>query len=108
MRKSSSYCVGYITVPTLVLARKIATVLIEEKLVACANIFPGVESLYWWDDKVQKDKEVILLVKTTEKHAQKITHIVQDLHTYHCPCITFAPLIDGSGDFFAWMDEELK
>ena len=62
----------YITVGNKEEARKIASVLLEERLVACTNLFDGVESRYWWEGKIATDREVVLIAKTRAAKASFI------------------------------------
>ena len=82
----------YITCSSAAEAEAIANQLLKEKLIACANILPGVKSLYVWEDELQNSKEVILLLKTPEKNQPLIESRITALHSYDCPCIlSFKP-----------------
>lgn len=61
------FSLGYITAPTKTEAKEIVMELLERQLVACANILPGVESYYVWDEEIQKEKEVVIILKTQQK-----------------------------------------
>ena len=66
-------------------AEKIAQQLLEKKLIACANIFP-IRSMYWWEGKIAKENEVVLLCKT-EKRYEEVKRVVEEMHSYSIPCI---------------------
>ena len=96
---------GYITTPTKAEAKEIATVLLEEGLVACANIFPGVESYFSWDGEIQKEKEIVIMIKTRQKHEDKIIRIVKEIHSYEVPCVTFTSIDYGNKEYLKWIDQ---
>ncbi len=76
----------YITHATDRTAKKVANYLLDQKLVACANIFP-IESAYWWNAAVRHDKEWVSLVKTTSELWEKVKSKVIEIHPYEVPCI---------------------
>lgn len=77
----------YCAFPSLQEAEKAADVLLNEKLIACANILPGVLSIYRWEGKVEKQSEVIGFFKTSEMNAPKAIERMKDLHPYDVPGI---------------------
>ena len=86
----------------------IAKELVSERLAACANIFENMRSLYWWEGKIQEDKEVVLIAKTKESLVSRLIEKVKSLHSYDCPCIVSLPIIDGNKSFLDWIVEETK
>lgn len=97
------YSLGYITAPTKTEAKDIVLELLEMGLIACANILPGVESYYVWDDAIQNEKEVVIIIKTHQGNEDKIIRVVEKLHSYECPCVVFVPLSHGNKDFLKWI-----
>jgi len=67
-------------------AKTISKVLLKKKLIACSNMFP-IESMYWWNNKIEEDNEIIILAKTNDKNFKKITEEVKKLHSYDIPAI---------------------
>jgi len=96
----------YITNPTREKAKKIARHLLENKLIACANIFP-VESLYWWNGKIAEENEVILVAKTAEDKFEKVKSEVENLHSYKIPCIAKIPVALNK-KYATWLKENIK
>ena len=96
---------GYITFPTKAEAKNIILALLDEGLIACANIIPGAESYYWWEGQVQSANEVVAIVKTRAANEEKIIRLVKELHSYECPCVVFTSLDYGNPDFLKWVDE---
>ncbi len=96
---------GYMTAPTKAEAKEIVLALLEEELIACANIIPGVESYFPWEDGIQKATEVVVVLKTRVKNEDKIIRLVRELHSYECPCVVFTSLQHGNKDFMGWVDQ---
>jgi len=97
------YSLGYITAPTKKEAEAIVMELLERQLIACANVFSSVDSFYVWDDAIQKDKELVIVLKTREVNEEKIIKLVKKMHSYECPCIVFVPMSYGNKDFLKWI-----
>jgi periplasmic divalent cation tolerance protein len=89
-------------------ARKIGECLIREKLAACVNIIPEIESVYWWKERVEKAKESVLIAKTRQELSGKIIERVKELHSYDVPCIDVIPVVRGNDDYFRWIDQSLR
>lgn len=95
----------YITTKDKKEARKIGRELVELRLAACANIVDGMESIYWWKGKIEKNREAVLLVKTQKKLISKLIKKVKELHSYECPCIEVLPITGGNPEYLAWLKE---
>lgn len=98
----------YITYPNAKQARDISKVLVERRLVACANIFPAHESLFWWDGAVQSSAERAVIYKTTDDKFDAVRDAVLELHGYECPCIVALPIEKGHEPFMRWIEAETK
>ncbi len=98
----------YITNPSKEEAKKIAGHLLEQRLIACANIFP-TESMYHWKGKMADadEEEFILLGKTSEENYGKIVEEVEKIHSYTTPCIIKIP-ISPNDSYKNWTQNELK
>lgn len=99
----------YIPCPDKATAEKIARILLEEKLIGCANILPGMESTYWWQGKLETSSEHILLLKTLKtSDAQKIIeNRVSQLHPYDTPCILSLPVAAINAPYLSWLAQSL-
>ena len=84
-------------------AEKIATKLLDKKLIACANVISNVNSYFVWKNKVQNSKEIIICGKTTSKNQKNIIHAVKKIHSYSVPCIIFFDIKNGNKDFLKWI-----
>ncbi len=102
------YLAVYITTKNKNEARKIAKILLKERLVACTNIVPNIESLFWWKGKIANSKEALLLCKTRRGLEDKIIKTVKKHHSYSVPCINFLPVEKGNPDFLRWIDKETR
>jgi len=96
----------YITTGLKEEAKKIGTVLIEERLAACVNIIPEVVSLYHYEGKIVDDTESVLIVKTDGKKVDALVKRVKELHSYTCPCILTYPADGGFPDYITWVGEQ--
>ena len=95
----SVLCLVYITVPTPEMGEKIAHALLEENLIACANLVKGVSSFYRWEGKMETSDECLLLLKSQMLLFPKIKQKVKELHPYDCPAIVALPIENASGEF---------
>jgi periplasmic divalent cation tolerance protein len=89
-------------------ARKIARRLLEAKLIACANIVEGVESLFWWQGKIDSATEALLILKTRRSLLKKIILEVKATHSYDTPEVIAMPIIGGSADYLKWIDTSVR
>ena len=96
----------YITTPSEAEAKKIARALLDERLIASANIIPGAVSLYRWQGKLEDTEECVLIAKTREKMANKAVQRAERLHSYECPGILVLPVQDGSQTYLDWIAGE--
>jgi len=97
----------YVTCPDISTSEKIADYLINKNLIACANIFPEITSIYKWDNKIQKDKESVLILKTKENNFLSIAKEVKNIHPYECPCIVSLPTRDANNDYIKWINNQI-
>ncbi|MBI2602949.1 MAG: divalent-cation tolerance protein CutA [Deltaproteobacteria bacterium] len=102
----SEYMIVYITTPNMKRARKIAKLLVEEKLAACVNLIKGMESLYEWKGKLRQEEEVLMLVKTRQKLFATLQEKVLSIHSYDVPCIVGFPLTEGNESYLNWLKEQ--
>lgn len=87
-------------------ARKIGEALVQERLVACANIFAPIASIYWWEGRVRRDSEAVLIAKTRVELVARVVARVKALHSYAVPCVVSLPIEQGNPDFLRWIEAE--
>lgn len=96
----------YVTAPTLAEAESLARLAVEGRLAACANILPGMRSLYWWQGRLESADETVLLLKTTAELAPALIRALTEAHSYDCPCVVALPIATGNPDFLRWIEAE--
>lgn len=94
-----------ITTPSKEIARQIAGRLLERQLIACANILPGIQSLYTWKGSIQEDEETLMFCKTRSACFESLCRIVQEMHPYELPEIITLPVGQGLPAYLAWVSE---
>ncbi len=105
--KEASRVVLLITTATEQEAHKIAELLLNERKAACVNIVPRVDSLFWWQGKLDSAQESLLIVKTVARLLPEIIETVKKAHSYEVPEIIALPIISGNEDYLHWMDSEI-
>lgn len=95
----------YITVPTSEEAKRIANAIIDEKLGACANMYP-ITSVYKWRGNIEEEEEYALSIKTKTALVEQVTARVRELHSYENPCIICFGIKSGSASYLDWIREE--
>ena len=98
----------YCTVDSQENARQIVQSLIDEKLIACANILPNIQSIYRWQGDICYDQEVIIISKCQQKHLAALMERLKSIHPYDCPCIVAMDLDAVEPDYLKWLIEETK
>lgn len=101
----NKYLIVFCSCPDKVVADRLSQVLVGERLAACVSQVPGLTSVYWWQGKVHRDEEVLLLVKTTGQRLVNLTARIEALHPYEVPEIVAVPLEGGSERYLAWLGQ---
>ncbi len=96
-----------VTAPDTDTAVQLGRALVEDRLAACANILPGVRSIYRWDDAVQDDAEVLLVIKTTAAAQSQLTARVLELHPYDTPEVIALPIVAGADTYLSWLRSQV-
>ncbi len=100
--------VVFVTTKNLSEARRISRSLVEEKLAACVNIVPLVESIYTWQGRVCREKEALMIIKTRIPIFPRLERKVKSLHSYTVPEIIALPIGKGSKDYLAWIRQTTR
>ena len=103
-----SYVVVIITTPNKEEAVKIVRSLLEERLIACANIVGPVSSLFWWQGKVDEENEFLVFMKSHERLFKKLSERVTEIHSYDVPEIISLPIIKGWVPYLDWLETSLQ
>lgn len=99
-----NFIVVYTTTPTKKEAKKIAQILVKEKLAACCNIFK-IESFFRWKGKIERTGEYGIFIKTRKLLYKKIEKRIKEIHPYSICCIIALPINFGSEKFLKWIEE---
>lgn len=94
------------TAPDPEVAERLATELVEARLAACANLVPGVTSIYWWEGAVERAQEVLLVLKTTGERLPELVKRAAELHPYDVPEVLALPVEVGHGPYLRWVADE--
>lgn len=93
------------TAPDTESAERIADALVEERLAACVNLVPGLTSYFRWEGKVQREAEVLLIIKTRRERFDAVAARVKALHPYTVPELIAVAVDAGTSDYLAWLKE---
>lgn len=96
----------YTTAANPVEAEAICTDLVERRLAACANILPGMRSIYRWQGKVERAEEVVMIVKTIRRQVEPARRRLRESHSYETPAFLVIDVPDGDADYLAWLRAE--
>ncbi len=95
--------VVFITASGMKEARVLARTLVREKHVACVNLIPKIESIYWWKGKVETTGESLLILKTTRSNMKGLVRRVKQLHSYSVPEVIALPIAAGNPEYLSWV-----
>jgi len=96
----------YVTTGKLDEAWRIGQTLVTERLAACANVLPGMQSCYRWEGKLVQANECVLILKTRQALVERAVARVKELHSDSVPCVVALPVLGGNPDFLAWIASE--
>ncbi len=103
-----SLSIVYVTVSTQQESEKIAKTLVDERLVACATVQSPMISFYRWENKIQKEQEFSLFLKTRSDLVDAVMIRVKELHSYDCPCILVLPIEKAFEPYAQWIKLETR
>jgi periplasmic divalent cation tolerance protein len=103
----TDYIVVYVTAPQDE-AVDLAKTLVEERLVACVNLVPGLRSIYWWRGKVEDEPEVLCIMKTRSNLFESLRDRVRELHSYEVEEIIALPILAGNPPYLDWIRENTQ
>ena len=100
--------VVFTTLPTAEKAVEISRTLVQERLVACANLLPAIRSIYRWEGKLNDDNEVLVLLKTRAELLEKLKRRLVELHPYELPEMIALRVESGHAPYLEWIASETK
>ena len=102
---TEEYLLVLATCPGHAVAAEIATAVIEQRLAACVNRIGAVQSWFRWNDRLEQEDEVLLLIKTTRARFPTLQTAIGSLHPGEVPEIIAVPIVAGSAAYLAWLSE---
>jgi len=106
--KEPAYIVLFITTANTGEAQQISKVLLEQRKAACVNIIPNIDSLFWWEGKLDSERENLLVVKTKASLLSEIINLVKKVHSYAVPEIIAMPIVGGNQDYLEWIEKSVS
>jgi len=98
----------FVTTATKAEAETIAEQLVQTKLAACANILPHVTSIFSWEEKICKEEETLIILKSRKALFDPLAETIKKHHSYSVPEIIALPIVAGSEDYLSWLRKNTK
>jgi periplasmic divalent cation tolerance protein len=89
-------------------ARTLTDALVGGKLAACVSTVPHVRSTYWWQGKIERGEEILLIIKTDSSKFQALMKRIKALHSYTVPEVLALPAVKGNPDYLKWLKQSLQ
>jgi periplasmic divalent cation tolerance protein len=103
MHAAEEYSCVFVTTPNMTVARKLAAAILNQRLAACANLVPKIESHYWWQGQIQSSSEVLLLFKAPTSKLAELEQCVLKNHPYDTPEFIALKLDHGNERYLEWI-----
>jgi len=107
-RAIGRFAIVLVTAPDIKVARNVAKACLEARAAACVNIVPRLESHYWWQGKVERGNELLLLIKTTSARLSALEKCVLANHPYDTPEFVVLPISSGNRRYLEWISDSVK
>lgn len=98
----------FCTCPDRATATSIASALVDARLAACANLVPGVLSIYRWEGRVEQEEEVLLVIKARAAAFERVREAIETRHPYDVPEVLAVPVEAGNPDYLTWLEESTE
>ncbi len=89
-------------------ALQLGRVLLEKRLIACAQIDNAVDSLYWWNGEIEQAEEFRLLMKSRLTLWKELEKTIKKHHSYDLPEIVAIPVVEANPDYRHWIEETVR
>jgi periplasmic divalent cation tolerance protein len=106
--KAGAFALVLVTAPDLKIARRLARAALRERLIACANLIPKVESHYRWQGKIESSAEFLLLLKSTRSRLAALERFIIANHPYDTPEFLVINLNRGNKRYLQWLSDCVK
>ena len=107
MRTGKNVGIVLVTAPEMKTARRLARAALKTRLAACANLVPGVESHYWWDGKMRKATEALIVLKTTAGKVAALEKLIVAEHPYETPEFVVLPVGRVNQRYLSWWNQSV-
>ena len=108
MKRAREFAIALVTAPDMKTGRALAKAALNARLIACANLIPGIESHYRWHGKIERGAEVLLLLKTTRTRLAALEKLVLNHHPYDTPEFVVLPLTCGTKRYLDWLEKSCQ
>lgn len=108
MEEGQSAVVVFVTTSSVDEAERIGKAMVDSRLVACANVLPGVRSIFRWESKVNVESECLVIMKSTMNRFSDLETAIRRHHSYRVPEIIAVPIIAGSAPYLEWIRVETR
>ena len=108
MKSAEKFALALVTAPDVETARSLAQAALKARLAACANLLPNIESHYWWQGKLERSAEVLLLLKTSTKKLAALEKCILAHHPYDTPEFLVLALNKGNERYLTWLGESVR
>ncbi len=108
MPATAKFKVVLVTAPDRKTARRLARAALAARLIACANLIPKIESHYWWQGKIARGQEVLLLLKTTRARQDALEKFILAQHPYDTPEFIVLSVTDGAKGYLDWLVQSCR
>jgi periplasmic divalent cation tolerance protein len=98
----------YVTHPDPEGALRLGRLLVEAGLAACANVLPGMQSVYRWEGRIEDSAEAVMIVKTRADLEAAARDAIVAAHPYACPCVVTLPVAGGHPPYLAWLAQTCR
>lgn len=98
----------YVTHPDADTALALGRKLVEEGLAACANVLPGMKTVYRWQERIEEGTEAVMIVKTRADLMTALQARIISEHPFDCPCVAALPVAGGSPDYLDWISRSCR
>jgi periplasmic divalent cation tolerance protein len=108
MKPGAPFAIALVTAPDMKTARMLARAAVKARRAACVNIVKGIESHYWWQRRIEKGVEVLLILKTTKRQLDALEKLVVSLHPYDTPEFLVLEVSRGNQRYLEWLGASVR
>ena len=105
---AEEYQIAFCTAPDMEVAERLAASMVEQKLAACVNLLPQVTSVYQWQGQIEKEQEILMLIKTEADLMLELGEFLDNQHPYEVPELISCNIEQASASYLQWLSDTLK